>query len=98
MIDGAAIVSVALSSLLIVPVAVEPCGDGRGLRAVVPLTVPRSTVNVSLASTTVSPLIVTDSRASLPPCRRSAAWSWPACSRDRLAVPSAGADRHVKPP
>ena len=53
-------VSVALSSLVIVPVADGAAGDGRGLRrrgARRPS--PGPIVNVSLASTTVSPLIVT---------------------------------------
>ena len=65
-IDGAAIVSVGA-------VVVVDRAGGRGLWvmaaacvAVVPVTVPSPTVNVSLASTTVSPLIVTDTSCDSP--------------------------------
>ncbi len=64
-IAGALIVSVAVSSLVIVPVAVAVLVMAAIWVAVVSLTAPRFTVNVSLASTTVSPLIVTDTSCDL---------------------------------
>ncbi len=65
-IAGALIDSVAVSSLVIVPVAVAVLVMAAIWVAVVPLTAPRFTVNVSLSSTTVSPLIVTDTSCDSP--------------------------------
>ena len=66
---------VALSSLLMVPVADAVLVMAAIWVAVVPVTVPRFTVKVSLASTTVSPLIVTDTLCDSPTVPAKSAWS-----------------------
>ncbi len=65
-IEGAVIVNVVLSSLVIVPVALAPVVMAASCTALVLVTSPRVTLNVSLSSTTVSPLMVTDTLCDSP--------------------------------